>query len=251
MNRNHSFLAMESLVGLCRKLSDHTGTNKIETEQYGIYQAFAEPFWYCRTHIWNNDPGQEKALSQSLARLYKEGKAPPLLSFTEEEVTPALPEFLQAAGFAPYGVDAGMLMVLPSDYSCKDDPNIVRIGPNRIGEWAQTCSTAFGKLPVAKIMRILIQDPACLFYGYLQDGAIIATLMMSLQPGNAGIHEVGTLQAYRGHGFCKALLARSFADAARLGYPLISLQATKYGEPVYRSMGMQVASHVIAYKYEE
>ncbi len=250
MNRNSSFFAVESLLSLCKKLYNHFNADIIETDQYCIYQPTAEPSWYCRTHIWNNEPGREKELANFFGKLCREEKSPRLLSFTQEEVTSALPLALQAAGFSPYRRQMGMLIELPPDYSCHNNSNVIRVGSERIDEWAETCSASFDKPSMSKIMRTLVQDPTCLFYAYLQDGAIAATSITSLQPGNAGIHEVGTLQEYRGRGFCKALFTRSFVDAAKLGYHLVSLQASALGEPVYRSMGMQAVSQVVTYEYQ-
>ena len=86
---------------------------------------------------------------------------------------------------------------------------------------------------------------------YVENDEIIATLMMSYQPGNAGLHEVATLKECRGRGACKALLNRAFIDAREMGYELMSLQASPLGEPVYRSIGMRVVSHIRTYQLAE
>ena len=57
----------------------------------------------------------------------------------------------------------------------------------------------------------------------------------------------GTHLGARGRGCCRALLNRSIADARDLGYPVISLQASVYGEPIYASVGMEVVSHMVTY----
>ena len=69
---------------------------------------------------------------------------------------------------------------------------MVRIGPDQIGAWAAVCTRAFGKGDETPAMRLLIGEPMprAQFYAYLHDGAIAATLMMYLQPGNASLHEV-------------------------------------------------------------
>ena len=65
--------------------------------------------------------------------------------------------------------------------------------------------------------------------------------------GMCGVGGVATLPEYRGRGCCRALLNRSIVDARDLGYPIISLQASVFGEPIYASIGMEVVSHMVTY----
>ncbi len=241
------FLAKESLINLSGKLLKQTGDKPVESEHDVLCKTDAVSSGYCRTYVKSCPAGEEAAMAARLAADIRAGARPPLVMLTEEEV-PGLSAELEKQGFVVKKRQNGMVMQ-SADYAERDMGLCVeRVAEEDLPQWSAVCTRGFNRpkdeLPT---LRRFYADPTCLFYGCRMDGQIVATLMLSLQSGNAGIHEVATLPEYRGRGCCRALLNRSIADAREMGYPVISLQASVYGEPIYASIGMEVVSHMVTY----
>ena len=186
-------------------------------------------------------------MAVNLVEDIRRGVRPPLVMLAEEEV-PGLSKELEDLGFVVKKRQNGMVM-RAADYREKEqDPRVERVAEEDLPQWSAVCTKGFGRAKDEwPTLQRFYRDPSCLFYGYRLDGQIVATLMLSLQPENAGIHEVSTLPEYRGRGCCRALLNRAITDARDLGYPVISLQASVYGEPIYADIGMEVVSHMVTY----
>lgn len=241
------FLAKESLINLSGKLLNQTGDMPAASEHFLMFKTDAVSSGYCRTYVKSCPAGEEAAMAARLAEDIRAGVRPPLVMLTAEEV-PGLSAELEKLGFVVKKRQNGMVMD-SADYMEKGmDACVERIAEEDLPQWSAVCTRGFNRpkdeLPT---LRHFYHDPTCLFYGYRLEGQIVATLMLSLQPGNAGIHEVATLPEYRGRGCCRALLNRAITEARELGYPVISLQASVYGEPIYASIGMEVVSHMVTY----
>ena len=247
--KSNSYLAVESLFHISENLLRQTGRVGYYRPYFSTFRPLDYNSWYCRTHVHTCPVGQEEALTRRLAEGVRRGQLPWLLSVSEEDVPAAFFPALEQAGFSVRKPQTGMLLETRSYQPAPADPHVVRIGPDQIGAWAAVCTQAFGKGDETPAMRLLIGEPMprAQFYAYLHDGAIAATLMMYLQPGNASLHEVGTLAQFRGRGYCTALLHRAFTDAKTMGYPLVTLQASVLGAPVYRRVGMVEISHLRNY----
>ena len=249
--KTDTYLAMESLINCSRKLMHES----VEIGTDGDPRFSAWPLdvasWYCRTHIYSCPEEKEEETVQELAEGVKSKKLPWLVSISTEDVSDRFVQLLEQAGFVIRAPQAGMLLETAAYEAKPLDPHVIMIGEDRIDEWADASSKGFGTRFEKEAMRGLVKDPSCRFYAYVENDEIIATLMMSYQPGNAGLHEVATLKECRGRGACKALLNRAFIDAREMGYELMSLQASPLGEPVYRSIGMRVVSHIRTYQLAE
>jgi ribosomal protein S18 acetylase RimI-like enzyme len=68
-------------------------------------------------------------------------------------------------------------------------------------------------------------------------GQPVAAAMLLLSHGIAGVYYVGTLEAARGRGLADAVTRAVTRRGFELGAPVVVLQATHMGEPVYRRMG--------------
>jgi len=74
--------------------------------------------------------------------------------------------------------------------------------------------------------------------GYLK-GAPASCAVALLSHSIAGIYWVGTIQASRGKGMAEACTRAVANEALRRGAAFVVLQASKYGEPLYRRMGFR------------
>jgi len=69
------------------------------------------------------------------------------------------------------------------------------------------------------------------------EGRPVSAAMMMLSHGIAGVYWVGTLKEKRGKGLAEYCTREVSNAAFELGASKVILQASKYGEPVYRRMG--------------
>lgn len=65
----------------------------------------------------------------------------------------------------------------------------------------------------------------------------VSAAMVIFSHSIAGIYWVGTVQDARGKGLAEACVSAVTNEALRLGAAFVTLQASKFGEPVYRHMG--------------
>ena len=99
-------------------------------------------------------------------------------------------------------------------------------------------------LPEAVGRKILSQPRAWLLPHWhvcmaLEEGRPVAGAMVLLSHGIAGIYWVGTLADARGRGFGAAVTTAVANAAFERGAEAVVLQASKFGEPVYRRLGFR------------
>jgi ribosomal protein S18 acetylase RimI-like enzyme len=82
-------------------------------------------------------------------------------------------------------------------------------------------------------------DAAIQFFAVLKDGEPVATSMLLLADGLAGIYCVSTLAAERGRGLGAHATAQALREARRLGYRVGVLQSSPDGHSVYRKLGFE------------
>jgi GNAT superfamily N-acetyltransferase len=80
-------------------------------------------------------------------------------------------------------------------------------------------------------------------YNYLvvayDKGHPVTAAMVIFSHSIAGIYWVGTVQNARGKGLAEACVSAVTNEALRRGAAFVALQASKYGEPIYRRMGFK------------
>ena len=82
-------------------------------------------------------------------------------------------------------------------------------------------------------------DARTQFFGIWKEDRLVATSMMFLADGVAGIYGVTTLPEERGKGLGAHATAEPLRAAHGLGYGVGVLQATESGHPVYRRLGFK------------
>jgi ribosomal protein S18 acetylase RimI-like enzyme len=80
----------------------------------------------------------------------------------------------------------------------------------------------------------------------VHDRVAVAGAWSFLHDSDCGIYAVGTVPLWRRQGFARALVEHVLAHAQLRGARTASLQSTRMGQPLYESLGFQVAG-----RYEE
>ena len=234
-----AYLAIQSLLDTCELLAGLSKGSK-KTEQYEAYFV-PETMWYNRVHLLNGAKEELEVCINAVAAKVPTGEMPPVISYLgvdykRKEIAP----ILQQAGYVnPIPAQTAMFKSLEDFVPVEDTIAIERVPKEMISEWSQVIAAAFAK-PTEEAGMLLIGDhPECDFLMHREDGKIVAGMLLYCKNGNAGIHEVGTLEAYRGRGFAKALLQHAFAIAKEKGCAYATLQASPMGQPVYENLGFE------------
>lgn len=164
-------------------------------------------------------------------------------------VTPSSRTALLDAGFEDSGSMPAMAMdlnqlaatALPKGFQ------FARVGAGREGEeWADTLAVGYGlPIGVARLFSpvMIPADPAddavVQFFAVKYEDRILATSLLYLADGLAGIYCVATLADARGQGLGAHVTAQALRAAERLGYRVGVLQSSSAGHPVYRRLGFQ------------
>jgi len=80
-------------------------------------------------------------------------------------------------------------------------------------------------------------------------GQPVSAAMLVFSPAVAGIYWVGTVTGARGKGLAEACVRTVTNEAFSRGARLVVLQASKFGEPVYRRMGFEEITRYPWYLY--
>ncbi len=162
-------------------------------------------------------------------------------------VSTAVSDAVKANGFAiealmpAMAVDIDLLRptALPHGYEW------ARIGGGKEGRaWAEALALGYGlPQPLADLfapdaLGVDMADGAPVqFFAVLRDGRQVATSMLYLEDGLAGIYCVSTLPEERRKGLGAHATAEALHVARRLGYRVGVLQSSDAGHPIYLQLG--------------
>jgi ribosomal protein S18 acetylase RimI-like enzyme len=96
----------------------------------------------------------------------------------------------------------------------------------------------------------LLQPHNYLVVAYDQEQPVSAAMIL-FSHSIAGIYWVGTVEHYRGRGLAHTCVCQVTHEAFRRGAPLVVLQASKFGEPLYKRMGFKEFTKYPWYMYFE
>lgn len=128
---------------------------------------------------------------------------------------------------------------LPDGYS------FTRVAAGRHGEaWAETLAVGYG-LPIGLARRLspamvgfdMASDARTQFFAVVRDERIVATSMLFLDDGLAGIYSVATLEEERGRGIGRHVTAQTLREARATGYRVGVLQSSEVGHSIYLGLG--------------
>jgi len=206
----------------------------------------AHPFGNFASLTRSDDVGAVRASIDALADV----AAPTALLFSGGAVSAPVAEAMTAAGYADAGVMPGMAADIdamapapaPGGYA------FVRISGHEAGEaWAVAFSdgyelprpvgAAFGPTALGADDA---PDATLQWFAVMKDGAMVATSMLILLDGLAGVYGVATLPTERKRGLGAYATAQALLRARELGYRVGILQASEMGQPVYERLGFRV-----------
>lgn len=191
-----------------------------------------------------DDPNAVEAAVAPLLGL----KAPAAALFVSG-VTDTVARLLTARGFSAVPPMPAMAVDTAGVVASKapDGVEFVRVlSPEDGTAWAESVATGFS-IPYGLARRLspLVQgarpesDAAVQYFGLRKAGRLVATTMLYLADGLAGLYCVATLPDERGRGFGKHITAETLRVARQLGYGVGVLQSSAAGHPVYRRLGFR------------
>lgn len=237
-------LAMESLLDSCELVSGYSGGKKVE-DAYTAYFA-PETMWYNRVYLYAAEPETLEATVSAVAAGLRAGQLPPLISWLSTEISAkAIRPSLQKEGYInPLPVQTAMFLNLEGYTPAQPKVAVEHVPAEQVGEWAEMIAAAFGKPTEKDGMVLIANDPNCDFLMHCEDGKMVAGMLLICKGDNAGVHEVGTLEAYRGKGIAASLMNCAMAIAKEKGCKYSTLQASPLGVPLYETLGFECVGEV-------
>jgi GNAT superfamily N-acetyltransferase len=173
----------------------------------------------------------------------------PVAVLYSQGVSASVARSMVALGFEDHGAMPAMAVdiermaatALPSGYDWG------RIGAGDDGRaWAETLATGYG-LPQGLALRFspeslgadMAPDARTQFFAIRRNGRLVATSLLYLADGLAGIYCVATLPEERGKGLGAHVTAEALRTAQRQGYCVGVLQSSPDGHSVYLGLGFE------------
>lgn len=194
------------------------------------------------------DPADVSAVNTAIEPLCSCGQ-PSAVVFPNANIPSATDALLQSKGFGPHAPMPAMAVnisdlagtSLPPGYAMK------RINKGAEGDaWARAFAEGYElPLPCAQAFGPNASNPddptgvPIQYFAVIKDGRQVATTMMMLDDGYAGIYCVSTIPSERRKGLGAHITAEVLRTAAPLGYRVGILQASPAGYPVYRQLGFK------------
>lgn len=235
------YTTLESLTDLCWRLFECAGIDGDKNEYYEYYSSLPYLAYQNRLMLKKLPADTEKALKvlDEAVMIAKDTGSPKFISYCDDIDFP-IASYLKSKGMEEFFCQAGMTYFTGNKVSgCKQD--VIEIGHDRLEEWCYVCDEAFGKKDEISIYETLLADEKCKFFACESEGNIVSTGMYCIDDNNTnmGIHSIGTLADHRGNSYASAIVVRIIMEAEKLKIPMLTLQASPLGEPVYAQLGFK------------
>lgn len=184
------------------------------------------------------------------AAVLREGAFPSAIAFLDD----GTPEQLAAAsdlGFSP-AESMPLMSVTPdtlASTALPDEYTFREVTVNEADAWARAVSAGYGlPLLVGSLFGVDRAAARCpgkaRYFAVEHDGRMVATSLVYLHDGLAGIYGVATLPEHRGKGLGAHMTAEPLRVAWELGYTTGLLQSSEMGAPVYSRIGFRIHGHM-------
>lgn len=207
-----------------------------------------EPHPFGNMAIFSRDAGASDVSRD--AALLRDGAFPSAIIFLDDG-TPEQVGAVTDLGFMPAERMPAM-SVTPDTLAPTELPEgftLREITPDDAEAWAVAVSDGYG-LPLGVgslfgVDRAEERAPgATAFYTVEHKGTMVATSLVYLHDGLAGVYGVATLPEHRGKGLGAHLTAEPLRRAWSRGYTTGILQASEMGAPVYTRIGFRTHGHL-------
>ena len=192
-----------------------------------------------------SDPDNLETTQAAIGPLLASGL--PIAVLYPQGVSGSVARSLEALEFEAHGAMPAMAVdierlattILPPGYDWS------RIGKGNDGRaWAETLAAGYG-LPLGLALRFspealgadMTPGARTQFFAIRRNGRPVATSLLYMADGLAGIYCVATLQDERGKGLGAHVTAEALRTAHRLGYRVGVLQSSPDGHSVYLGLG--------------
>jgi ribosomal protein S18 acetylase RimI-like enzyme len=239
----------ENLFDLFRAMTRLPGSELLETAELSRHFAPAtnpmfQGVWRARL----TPARAENAITESLD-WFRSRQASFVFWWVGSDCTPAnLPTRLERRGFEAHvagdpgmGAEIGRLAPVQTP----DDLSIVRATTRKaLEDWRDVFCAAFGAplwaghAWVETTLAAGGSSPWRMYVGYRQS-VPVATSILFLAAGVAGLYGVATVPQARGHGYGRAITIAPLAEALAEGYRYTVLFSSELGFPVYRRLGFR------------
>ncbi len=232
-----------SLMDICAKICKLTNTDILEHE--GRYTTYAAPgFLYARNFILKADETELDEILKEIKGNLANG-LPGGVTFTQEFLPENFAEIFEKNGFEPFIAQTGMILDLEKGFPEETNEKIEMVSDDEIVSWSEAVAAGFPKPREDLPFVVLNKSEDVLTYAIKEDSQIISTGMLVLDPEISGIHEISTLEAFRGKGYGTAIIVRMLQDLKRRGIKSVSLQASDAGrDHVYTPLGFETVSTI-------
>jgi hypothetical protein len=215
------------------------------------------PFPWCNAAFGARlDPG---CVDEAVAAFVAEGekRQVPLFWWVGHESRPAdLGGYLEDYGFVPLSESTLMaadLYALNEGVAAPRGLLIDQVGDREsLKTWCRITATGFGVPGFAAALLewfergVSLGLPLLFYLGYL-GGRPVATSLLFLAEGVAGVYFVVTLPFARRRGIAYSVTLESLREARRMGYGVGVVQASKAGASIYGKMGFLESSKMRSY----
>lgn len=156
------------------------------------------------------------------------------------------PSANQAARLRAGGLAVGfelLAMQRPRDEALPAGARDVGLDPVRAGAdvelWTQVASDSFGYSVDEPVVRRLVGAPGVQLLLARHGGETVGTALLFEDAHAVGIHMLGVLPAHRRRGHARRVMGGLLQRARASRAPLVTLQASAAGEPLYASLGFE------------
>ena len=181
--------------------------------------------------------------------------APPVMQVGNQAKPNDLDECLKRNGFQMLVERSGMALDLKAKHLSSATPNKLDIfeikNQEDFGIWIDVALRSFNPYLGKDIFGSLLNGEKVRFYSGVHNGQVVATSMIFLSSGVAGIYFVSVIPELRNRGMGREMMLRCIYDAQELGYNYCILQATDLGEHLYRSLGFKLCGTLKYYFFPD